>query len=83
MPSKWPKEFEFKTIILEVEDKLCRFCGSNLTVHKDRIHRILSLEGPLKLVCKLCRCSNKQCIEHNALISPKTELCIAMPRWRI
>ncbi len=83
MPSKWPKDVQFKTIVLKVEDKVCRACGSNLTVHKDRIHCILSLEGPLKLVCKLSRCSNKQCIEGNTLISPKTELCITMPRWRI
>jgi len=83
MSSKWPEEIEFKEIILKVEDNICRKCKSELIIRKDRIHCIYSLEGPIKLICKLSCCSNIQCSERNTLISPKSEISITMPRWRI
>jgi len=83
MPSKWPPEIQFEEIILYVSDNVCQICKSKLIIRKDRIHRIYSLEGPLKLVCKLSCCSNKQCSFSPTLINPKSEIPITMPRWRI
>ena len=83
MPSKWPAHVQFKEVILEVADKKCRACGSALVIRKDRIHCIYSLEGPLKLVCKLSCCSNKQCAERRVLLTPQSEISITMPRWRM
>jgi hypothetical protein len=83
MPAKWPTDIEFKEVVLSIEEKTCTTCGSDLIIRKDRIHCIHSLEGPLKLVCKLSCCSNKQCPERRTLISPKTEIPLVMPRWRL
>lgn len=83
MSSKWPPETQFREIILKVEDNVCQICGSKLIIRSERIHRIYSLEGPLKLVCKLSCCSNRQCDGRTTLINPKSEIPITMPRWRI
>ena len=83
MSSKWPSSVEFKTQVLQVEERICRICGNPLHQYKDRIHCIYSFEGPLQLVCKLSRCSNKECSESRTLINPKSEISLTMPRWRI
>jgi hypothetical protein len=83
MPSKWPAGTRFREIVLKVEDNVCKLCGSALIIRSERIHRIYSLKGPIKLVCKLSCCSNKQCSERKTLINPKSEIPITMPRWKI
>lgn len=83
MPSKWPEGIQFKEILLKVEDNVCKKCNSELIIRKNRIHCIYSLDGAIRLVCKLSCCSNPQCSSRNILISPKSEISITMPRWRI
>jgi hypothetical protein len=83
MSSKWPSETQFREVILKVEDNVCKICGSKLIIRSERIHRIYSLEGPIKLVCKLSCCSNWQCNGRTTLINPKSEIQITMPRWKI
>jgi hypothetical protein len=83
MPSTWPGDLEFKEVILKVEEKTCRVCGSKRIIRKNQVHRIYRLAGPLKLICKLSCCSNKHCPERRTLISPKSEIPMTMPRWRI
>ena len=83
MPAKWPTNLEFKEVVLSIEEKTCTTCGSDLIIRKDRIHCIQSLAGPLKLVCKLSCCSNKQCPERRTLLNPTSEIPLAMPRWRL
>ncbi len=83
MSSKWPKHIEFKEMTLRVEEQFCKTCGSPLISRSNRTHCIYSLEGPLKLICKLSCCSNKQCVHRRTLISPKSELSITIPRWRM
>ena len=61
MSSKWPQDIKFKEVILTVSEKSCRYCGSNLAIHSHREHRIYTLEGAKKLVCKQAHCSNKKC----------------------
>jgi hypothetical protein len=83
MPSKWPKEVTFKEIVLSVNERTCRECGSELSICCHREHRIYTLEGPLKLICKQAHCSNKGCTSRSTLINPESELTITMPRWRV
>lgn len=83
MPATWPVDIEFKEIILTVDEKTCRKCGSALIIRKDRIHPIYSLAGPLKFGCKLSGGSNTHCSERRPLISPKAEIPLTMPRWRM
>ena len=83
MPSKWPTDIRFKTVILNIKDKRCKVCGSKLSIRKSRIHRIYSLKGALKLVRKLSSCSHERCPKRTTLISPQSEVAITMPRWRI
>ncbi len=83
MPAKWPGDIEFKEVLLYVEEKTCHVCGSKLIIRRDRIHRIYSLEGPLKLVRKLSCCSNTHCPERKTVLSPQSETSITMSRWRI
>ncbi len=83
MPAQWPKDMEFKEIVVFVEDIRCEACGSELIIRKDRIHRIQSLSGPLKLICKLCCCPNRHCSERRRLINPPSEIPYALPRWRL
>jgi len=71
MPSKWSVDIEFKEVILKVEEKRCNVCGSKLVIRKDRIHHIYSLEGPLKLVCKVACCTNQPCPKQEAMLNPK------------
>jgi hypothetical protein len=83
MPSKWPVETRFREVVLKVEDNVCKVCESALIIRSIRVHRIYSLEGPIKLICKLSCCSSKQCDQRKKLINPKSEIPITMPRWRI
>lgn len=83
MSSKWSKNIKHKEVTLYVEEENCTLCGSPLIIRKDRIHKIHSLDGPLKLICKLSCCSNKQCDQHKTLINPESEMLITAPRWRI
>lgn len=83
MSKKWSTNIEFKTIILRVEDNFCKKCGGPLKIRKARIHHVHSLDGPLKLVCKLSCCLNKSCADHKTLISPKSEIAITVPGWRV
>jgi hypothetical protein len=83
MPTKWPKEVRFKEVILCVQEKTCRQCGSHLVICSHREHCIYTFDGALKLICKQAHCSNKACASRSRLINPEAELTITMPRWRI
>ena len=83
MSSKWPSDTQFREKVRHKSDKVCPICGSKLIIRSERIHRIYSLDGPLKLVCKLSCCSPFQCDGRTTLINPKSEISITMPRWRI
>lgn len=83
MPSKWPKDTIFREVVLEIEYPFCTRCESKLFVCDHRVHCIYTLEGALRLICKLAHCSNQQCPEHSTIISPESEITLTMPRWRI
>lgn len=83
MARRWPKDLVCKRKVLEVENPWCRRCGSRLYKCDHRHHRIFTLTGPVQLICKLVRCSNKVCSNHRRTLSPESEMTWTMPRWTI
>ena len=82
MPSKWSNDTTFKEIILSVNERTCRQCGSHLAICSHREHRILTKEGAVKLFFQQAHCSNKECSYQTTLINPESELTITMPRFQ-
>ena len=81
MPYRWPQDAAFTRIALEVEDRWCRTCGRPLTVCDHRHRRLLTLHGPVHVVCKLAHCPEGVCPAHTRTVSPEAETTLAMPWW--
>jgi hypothetical protein len=81
MSHKWPANMVFRDVFLEVEDRTCPTCQSPRSVESRRVRRIFTCEGPVRLNCQLCHCSNLNCPEHLTTVGPEAELAIAMPYW--
>jgi hypothetical protein len=45
-----------------------------------RRHRIETLDGPRKIVCRLVKCIDRTCSGHHHTVSPEAELAICLPR---
>ena len=61
MRYSWPENTEFTQVVLTVEQEVCCVCQRHLHVCDHRFHPILSLQGPLRLVCKLAHCPDPGC----------------------
>jgi hypothetical protein len=83
MPHQWPANTVFRDVVLEVEDRTCPKCPSPRSIESRRVRHLYTCEGPVRLICQLCHCSNPNCPEHQTLVGPETELKIAMPYWVI
>ncbi len=83
MPAQWPRDTAFQDVILTVEASHCPVCQWPLNYRSNRIHRMYSLQGPVRLVCKLVCCVNPQCSAYEVLVSPEAERRITLPHWRI
>jgi hypothetical protein len=70
-------------VVLDVEPEVCAPCQRRLHVCDHRFHRILSLQGPLELVCKLAHCPDPCCSAHGYTRSPLAESQITLPCWLI
>jgi hypothetical protein len=81
MSRKWPANTVFRDVNLEVEERTCPTCQSPRSVESRRVRRIFTCEGPVRLICQLCHCSNPDCPEHQTTVGPEAELTIAMPYW--
>jgi hypothetical protein len=81
MPHKWPSNTVFREVTLEVEERTCPKCQSPRHVESNRVRRFFTCEGPVRLTCQLCQCSNRDCSEHPTLVGPEAELQMAMPYW--
>ncbi len=53
MARRWPKDLAWSEVVLEVENSQCGECGRQMHVRAHRRRRIFSLDGPLRLICKL------------------------------
>jgi len=81
MPYRWPQDATFTRIELEVEDRWCRTCGRTLTVCDHRHRRLLTLSGPVHVVCQLAHGPERVCPAHTRTVSPEAETTLAMPWW--
>src|SRR6516165_3633810 len=78
-----PKDVAWVKVNLEVEDPWCGRCGRRMHVCDHRHHCIFTLEGPRRLICKLVRCPDASCPNHERTFGPEREMSLTMPRWTI
>jgi hypothetical protein len=83
MRYRWPEDTPFKQVVLSVEQEVCSLCQRHLHVCDHRFHPILSLQGPLQLVCKLAHCPHPGCQAHRHTLSPLAEAQLTLPYWLI
>src|SRR5947209_218874 len=83
MRYRWPEGTQFTQVVLTVEQEVCSLCQRHLHVCDHRFHPILSLQGPLRLVCKLAHCPDPCCPAHGQTLSPLAEAQITLPYWLI
>ena len=83
MRYRWPENTPFTQVVLNVEQEACSLCQRRLHVCDHRFHPILSLQGPLELVCKLAHCPDRNCPAHRHTKSPLAEAQITLPYWLI
>jgi hypothetical protein len=83
MRYSWPENTAFTQVVLSVEQEVCSECQRHLHVCDHRFHPILSLQGPLRLVCKLAHCPDPGCPAHRRTLSPLAEAQITLPYWLI
>jgi len=83
MRYRWPENTQFTQVVLPVEQRLCSLCQRHLHVCDHRFHPILSLNGPLRLLCKLAHCSVPDCPAHRYTLSPLAETQLTLPYWLI
>jgi hypothetical protein len=83
MRYRWAENTEFTEMVLSVEQEVCSQCQRHLHVCDHRFHPILSLQGPLRLVCKLAHCPDRCCPAHGQTLSPLAEAQITLPYWLI
>ena len=81
MSYKWPANTVFREVALEVEQRTCPKCQHPRSVESRRVRCFFTCEGPVRLTCQLCHCSNRDCPEHLTTVSPEAELRMAMPYW--
>src|SRR5215468_4133498 len=79
----WPEDTPFTQVVLSVEQEVCSLCQRRLHVCDHRFHPILSLQGPLRLVCKLAHCPGLGCPAHGHTLSPLAEAQLTLPYWLI
>jgi len=83
MPYKWPLDTDFALWELDVLDRACPACGRMMHICDHRYRRLLTLKGPVQLVCKLNHCPDRDCPGHATTKSPEQEAVIAPPNWAI
>src|SRR3954451_2542740 len=83
MRYRWPEDTQFTEVVLTVEQEVCSLCQRHLHVCDHRFHPILSLQGPLLLVCKLAHCPDPGCPAHRHTLRPLAEAQLTLPYWLI
>src|SRR3954462_8386367 len=81
MRYRWPENTRFTEVVLTVEQEVCERCQHHLHVCDHRYHPILSLQGPLQLVCKLAHCPDRRSPARDHSLSPPAEAHIPLPYW--
>ena len=77
---RWLDDSAMVRVILDVEDRTCRHCGGLMHVCDHRRHRIETLQGQRKIVCRLVKCIDKTCAGHHRTVSREAEAALCLPR---
>ncbi len=80
MGHRWLDDSALVRVFLDVDDRVCRHCGGKMHVCDHRRHRIETLEGQQKIVCRLVKCVDRTCPGHHRTVSPEAEAAICLPR---
>jgi hypothetical protein len=83
MARRWPKAAAWTEVVLEVENTACSECGQRMHVRAHGHHRILTLKGPIHLICKLVQCVDSACPNHHRTFAPEQVRTWTLPRWII
>jgi hypothetical protein len=83
MPHRWPDDTDYTLWEMDVLDRDCASCGRMMHICDHRYRRFFTLDGPVKLVCKLNHCPDPACPGHAKTKSPEMEVSIALPAWAI
>ena len=80
MGHRWLDDSALVRVFLDVDDRVCRHCGGKMPVCDHRRHRIETLEGQRKIVCRLVKCLDRACPGHHCTVSPEAEAALCLPR---
>jgi len=80
MGHRWLDDSALVRVFLDVDDRVCRHCGGKMHVCDHRRHRIETLKGQQKIVCRLVKCIDRTCPSHHRTVSPEAEAAICLPR---
>lgn len=83
MSRGWPPGTIFHDVVLKNELSNCPLCFAKMYVCDHRIHKIYTLDCPIRLACHLVHCSNKTCPNSKKTFSPKKEADLTLPGWKI
>lgn len=83
MPPLWPEETDFALWERDVLDRDCPHCGRRMYICDHRYRHFSTLDGPVKLLCKLNHGPDPRCPGHSQTQSPEVEPTIALPGWGI
>jgi len=83
MRYQWPSDTRFREMVLVPEDRECGRCAGPMHICDHRHHRFFSMNGPVQLVSKLCRCADTDCAGHRRTVNPEAETALTMPWWLI
>ena len=73
MGHRWLDDTALVRVFLDVDDRVCRHCGAKMHVCDHRRHRIETLEGQRKIVCRLVKCIDRTCPGNHRTVSPESE----------
>jgi hypothetical protein len=83
MAYRWPADTDFASWELDVLDRNCPVCGRMMHICDHRYRRFHTLDGPVRLICKLNHCPDPACPGHAKTKSPELEITLALPQVAI
>src|SRR4029077_14229960 len=83
MAYRWPEDTDFSLWGLDALDRDCPACGRRMYIADHPYRRSHTLDGRMKLICKLNHCPDPACPGHAKTKSPELEITLALPQMAI
>ena len=83
MAYQWPADTDFAPWELDVLDRNCPVCGRMMHICDHRYRRFHTLDGPVRLICKLNHCPDPAGPGHAQTKGPELEMTLALPQVAI